>query len=272
MKPMRLEYKFRVSKSELNNFREALRPFVFIDEYAERETSKEYTVRSIYYDTYRLDDYFEKLAGIKIRKKLRIRGYNYLDTESVVFLEIKRKYESHISKNRSPLLYDNLDNLFAEHDFDKYLLKKKNFMDAKKDASNFFYFYNLKNYTPVVLVVYDREAYYSKHDSTLRITFDKNLRSFALPEISNLYEDARLKTAMSKDFILEIKFFGGFPQWLQKILQRFELKREAISKYVICVDNHEELNRFKDKRNLLIPRNYYNQRVSSWKEEIKNVG
>lgn len=68
MKPMRLEYKFLVSFERLDELREAIRPFVFIDEYADREIDKEYTVKSIYYDTMRLDDYRDKLAGIKIRK------------------------------------------------------------------------------------------------------------------------------------------------------------------------------------------------------------
>jgi len=267
MRPMRLEYKFLVRKEYLNELREALLPFLFFDEYAEKEIAKEYTCRSIYYDTSRMDDYYDKLAGIKIRKKLRIRGYNKQNDESVVFLEIKRKYENYISKNRALLLYSNLDSILADQDFEKYLLKKKNFMDAQQDASAFFYFYKLKNYSPLVLVTYDREAFYSKHDSTLRITFDKNLRSLPLPHTSNLYEDLRLKPAMTRNFILEIKFFGGFPQWLQRILQRFELKREAISKYLICVDNHYELENFKSYKNLITPMNSPS-RISGWKEVV----
>ena len=90
MRPMRLEYKFLVRKEYLNELRDALLPFLFFDEYAEKEIAKEYTCRSIYYDTSRMDDYYDKLAGIKIRKKLRIRGYNKQNDESVVFLEIKR--------------------------------------------------------------------------------------------------------------------------------------------------------------------------------------
>jgi hypothetical protein len=272
MKPMRLEYKFRVAKENLNELREALHPFVFVDEYADREIAKEYTCRSIYYDTMKFNDYHDKLAGVKLRKKLRIRGYNQPNEHSVVFLEIKRKHENHISKNRAPLLYSNLDNLLADQDFEKYLLKKNNFFDMQKDASSFFYFYKLKFYSPVVLVTYDREAYYSKHDSTLRITFDKNLRSFPLPETSDIFEDDRLKPAMLKEIILEIKFFSGFPQWLQKILQRFELKREAISKYVISVDNQPELDRLKISKNILVPKKYGSYRNSSWKEVVKNVG
>lgn len=272
MKPMRLEYKFLVPLERLDELREAICPFVFIDEYADREIDKEYTVKSIYYDTMRLDDYRDKLAGIKIRKKLRIRGYNLRNSESTVFLEIKRKYENHIYKNRAPLLYENLDLLLQTADFENYLLKKKNFLDAKSDASKFFYLLKTKNYSPTTLVTYDREAFYSKHDSTLRITFDKNLRSKPLPKISELYDDTSLKYSMPGNFILELKFFSGFPTWLQKIVRRFELYRRAISKYTISVDNHSELNRFTNKKDLVIPLNSTGSVIKNLKELIKNAG
>ena len=272
MIPMRLEYKFLIPSERLDELRDSIRPFVFIDEYADRECNKEYTVKSIYYDTMRLDDYRDKLAGIKIRKKLRIRGYNLGNSESTVYLEIKRKYENHIYKNRAPLLFGNLDLLLKTADYEKYLLKKKNFLDAKNDASKFFYLLKTKNYSPIVLVTYDREAFYSKHDSTLRITFDKNLRSKPFPKISELYDDTALKYLMPGNFILELKFFNGFPTWLQKIVRKFELSRRAISKYTISVDSHYELNRFVNKKNLVIPFLSIGSEMQKLKEVIKNAG
>jgi hypothetical protein len=271
MIPMRLEYKFRIPLNKLDELRDAVRPFVYIDEYAAKESNKQYTVKSIYYDSMRLDDYRDKLAGLKIRKKLRIRGYNDCNSDSVAFLEIKRKYENHISKNRAPVLYSNLNLLLDSADYEKYLLKKKNFLDAKNDASKFFYILKSKNYSPVVLVSYDREAFYSKHDSTLRITFDKNLRSKPLAQISELYDDSLLKLAMPGSFILEIKFYNGFPVWLQKIIRRFELGRRAISKYTICVDNHNELKRFVYKKNLVIPSIFKKNKIENLKEVIQNA-
>lgn len=272
MKSMRLEYKFLVPLDKLDELREAIRPFVFIDEYADRESDKEYTVKSIYYDTMKLDDYHDKLAGIKIRKKLRIRGYNLQDVNSIVFLEIKRKNENHISKNRAPLLYGNLTEILNTSDCERYLLKRKNFLDSKSDASKFFYLCKIKNCSPVILINYEREAYFSKHDSTLRITFDKNLRSSPLPRISDLYNEERSRYAMPGNFILEVKFFNGFPIWLQKILRRYELKRQAISKYTICVDTHQELKRIVDKKHLLLPSYFTGSNSNYLKEEIKNAG
>jgi hypothetical protein len=272
MNPMRLEYKFLVPLNRLNELREAIRPFVFLDEYAEREKNNEYTVRSIYYDTMRLDDYRDKISGIKVRKKLRIRGYNEKKQESVVFLEVKRKSENYVAKNRAPLLYNNLDLLLNTSDCENYLIKKKSYLDAKNDAMKFFYLLKLKNCSPVALITYEREAYFSKHDTTLRITIDKNLRSSALPNNSELYRDTGLKLAMPGYLIIEIKFFNGFPHWLQKIISSFELNRRALSKYTICVDNHYELNRFVNKRDLLVSSIINGTKIQDWKKVIINAG
>lgn len=272
MKSLRLEYKFLVSCSDLDELREALKPFVYLDEYADREPKKEYTVRSIYFDTLNLNDYHEKLAGIKIRKKLRIRGYNQPNSESISFLEIKRKNGSHISKNRAPVLYSNLNDFLNSTDCDSYLVPKHNFVNAKKDANHFFYFLKLKNYTPIVLVTYDREAFYSKHDSTLRITFDKNLRSFAFPKSFDLYNDADLKKVMTGSFILELKFYSGYPAWLQKIVNRFALNRQALSKYTTCVENHTELIKIVGNKNIFLPNRFTYSEIRNWKEVVKDVG
>ncbi|HEX7357558.1 MAG TPA: polyphosphate polymerase domain-containing protein [Ignavibacteriaceae bacterium] len=272
MKPLRLEYKFLLPVERIDELRRAISPFVFIDEYAEREINKEYTVHSIYFDTMRLDDYHDKLSGIKIRKKLRIRGYNYKDEKSIVFLEIKRKYENHISKNRAPLFFSDLKEIFNTADCEKYVLKKSNYIDAVNDARKFFYLSKIKNCSPVVLINYEREAYFSKHDTTLRITFDKNLRSTPLPDISDLYNEAGLKYAMPGNLILEVKFFSGFPEWLQKILKKFELKRQAVSKYTICVDSHKNLRKYVNGSNLLMPSNLNKNRFNYIEEKIKHAG
>lgn len=272
MKSMRLEYKFLIPESKIDQVRDALLPFVNIDEYAAGREKKEYTVRSIYFDSGKLDDYRDKLAGIKIRKKLRIRGYNELNGNSMVFLEVKRKYENNISKNRAPLLYNDLPELLLTADFERFLLKKKKYLDVQNDANKFFYSLISKNYIPVVLVVYEREAFFYKYDSTLRITFDKNLRSKPLPSLTELYDDDNLKPSMRDNFILEIKFFNGYPTWLQSIVSKFNLQRRAISKYTISVDNHTELLKFINNKRILVPTLNNEVHFQLQKELLKNVG
>lgn len=272
MKPMRYEYKYLVPLNKLDELRYAIAPFFRVDEYAEDRTKQEYTVRSIYYDTPKLDDYRDKIEGLKIRKKIRIRAYNELKPDNLVFLEVKRKYENFISKNRAPLLYLNLEDALTNIDYYGFLLKKRGYINTEDDASKFFFHFRNRSSIPIVLVVYDREAYFSKFDSTLRVTFDKNLRSLPFPSINDIYNEAALKPAMHGYFILEVKFYEGFPHWFQNILGGFGFQRRAISKYTICSENHSEIKFFIDNKKLL--QSGFNMNLSSnyRKELVKNAG
>ena len=272
MKPMRYEYKYLVPLEKLEEFRYAISPFFRVDEYAEERKYQEYTVRSIYYDSAKLDDYCDKIEGLKIRKKIRIRAYNEASPDNLVFLEVKRKYENHISKNRAPLLYANLEEVLTSGEFQNLLLKKRGYINTDDDAAKFFFHFRNKTSHPIVLVVYEREAYFSKFDSTLRITFDKNLRSFAFPTIDNIYEDENLKPAIHGHFILEIKFYDGFPLWLQKILGGFNFQRRAISKYTICSENHSEIKMFIDNKKPVLSNSLLKYNSDLRKDIIKNAG
>ena len=58
---MRQEYKYLVPINKLDKIRNALKPFVKIDPFAENRDNKEYTVKSIYFDSVELDDYNDKI-------------------------------------------------------------------------------------------------------------------------------------------------------------------------------------------------------------------
>ena len=232
----RKEYKYLVPNEVLKDLRKALKPFLVLDDFAMQRDKKEYTVRSIYYDTKTLDFYFEKIEGYKIRKKIRIRGYNQLLGEKVVFLEIKRKYENFNAKNRAPVLYGDLGELFATGNIEELVLSNKISDKRTIDGKRFFYNVISNALIPTVLVTYDREAFFAKLDRSIRITFDKNLRSMAFPTLKELYREDVLVPTLPNEFVLELKFNFGFPNWLQEIISYFSLNRLAISKYTTCLD------------------------------------
>lgn len=231
---LKREYKYLVPNEIIGQVRKELKHLIELDKYASIRPQKEYTVRSIYYDNKELDFYYEKLAGLKNRRKLRIRGYNEPGIKNIVFLEIKCKNESFINKYRSMLYYENLNDLLFTGDLQSYILKKGN--GSIENANRFFFHLNRKRLKPVSLVVYDREAFFSKFDSNFRITFDKNLRYSSFPSIDDLYREDILKKAMKKYFVFEIKFYRGYSEHLHKIIRQFELVRLSVSKYQICVD------------------------------------
>ncbi len=238
---MRNEYKYLIPNNLLEKFKSEITPFLQLDKYADKRKEKEYTVRSIYLDSVNLNFYHEKIEGLRDRKKLRVRGYNNIIKDINVFLEIKRKYGSKVLKNRAPLLFDNLSKLLASGNLEKYILSNNESSDKIKDGSRFFHHLHRKSLVPTVLVVYDREAYLSKFNRDLRITLDKNLRYNTFPSYEHLFDNEMLKVALPNNFIVEVKFSHGFPNWLQKIIQRYEVSRMALSKYTICLDAEKHL-------------------------------
>ena len=237
----RLEYKYLVPNSLLDRMRSDMRPYTEIDQFAEQRASNEYTVRSVYYDTPQFDCYDEKMDGLKVRRKIRIRGYDQAEEDSVVFLEIKKKYANFIAKHRAPLLRRNLDALFSSRDLEQYIIPLSGTDREKGDAQRFLYHYYRHGLRPAVLVVYEREAFHGKLDPSLRLTFDKNLRGTIFPSLDMLYEEKRLEYAMSRHFIFEVKFFrGALPAWVLSIIERYSLPRMALSKFTICLDAEDE--------------------------------
>ncbi|HBC46966.1 MAG TPA: hypothetical protein DEO84_02920 [candidate division Zixibacteria bacterium] len=243
----RLEYKYLVPNEELNDIRSEIRPFIRIDEYALNRDPIEYTIRSIYFDTPAMSCYDEKIDGIKIRNKFRIRGYNELKENDIIFLEIKRKYNNFISKNRAPLYNHNLQDLFITKNVGKYIICPENNEQNQDDARRFLYHYYAQKLSPTVLVVYEREAFFGRFNERVRITFDKNLRSADYAVTNKLFSEHPLKPVFTRHFILELKFRGGMPQWARHIIGKFKLPRLAISKYTLCIDSHRKLNNHRKK-------------------------
>jgi len=235
---MRLEYKYLVPINKINLLRKAFANYTIKDSY--HLGQNDYTVRSIYFDTSDMRFYHEKIDGIKERKKLRIRGYNELSDESIIFLEIKRKNESFISKNRSPLFLNNLHSLFESKDLNSYIIEAERNETAVEDARKFFHYMSKMSLHPVILIVYEREAYFSKFNNDLRLTFDKNLRYMLFPSMNDFGDESKMQYIMPSDFILEVKFSAGLPYWLQRIISEMNLSRLALSKYAMCIEKEKK--------------------------------
>lgn len=246
---MRLEYKFLVRNEDLDRLRKKILPFVELDQFVKEEAGNEYTVRSIYYDTSNFDYYHEKIDGIKVRKKIRIRSYDQKADNNLVFLEIKNKYDNFIGKNRAPIQYHNLGNLLKSKSVETFTLTNNGYANSVSDGEKFLHHILKADLKPTILIVYEREAFFSKFDSSLRITFDKNLRYYDKPNLNNLYMDTDLEPGSPNHFVLEIKFNSGYPKWLQNIVQEFGLIRRSVSKYTICIDSSNRINPFRKNLN-----------------------
>jgi hypothetical protein len=241
---MRLEYKFLAHISLLPDIRAALRPWVRLDGFSAVRPDRQYTVRSIYYDTRRFHCYQEKFDGFRLKKKLRIRGYDAPGADSTVFLEIKYKQGDFIGKHRAPLRWDGIGRVFADHGSGRAGLPFAAGTKEADAAGRFLYNYYRRRMLPVVLIAYEREAFYSRFDSTLRLTLDKNVRSRLYPTLDSLYVDRDAQFVTPDQFVFEVKFYGCLPRWVNSLLTRFDLERLAVSKYGMGIDCQRREKKF----------------------------
>ena len=237
---MRLEYKYLVPNELLARLRSDLSPFFVEDKFASRRGLKEYTVRSIYFDTVGLDNYHEKMEGLRVRKKVRVRGYDQLSDQSVVFLEVKKKFQDFGYKNRFPMKYCHLEVLLRTRNVEGLLSESNGSVD---EARRFLFQVEMRSLRPVILISYEREAFFCKFQPALRITFDRNIRSQPFPSLGNLFDEHDLHFARPGDFVLEVKFSKGFPTWLRDVITRHRLKQMSVSKYTISLDSHRMMKK-----------------------------
>lgn len=266
---MRLEYKYLVPNELLPKLRAMITPFVEVDKYVVDSGLRGYTVRSVYFDTFALDFYYEKMAGLKMRKKIRLRGYNDYTERSIVFLEIKRKRGRFVAKNRAPVVYEHIKDIFISSDVERFISASKGSPNALEDTRRFLFYVHGASLRPTVLIIYEREAYHSKFNPSLRITFDKNIRSSIYPSIDALFSEDEILHSIPARFVLEVKFCGGLPLWLKSSIAALGLRQMALSKYVICLDTHNMPQRFSKRSMLAFSHNF--QDGSTWTGRVQRA-
>lgn len=235
---MRTELKYLVPADLVPTLRTQMLPFVYPDPHAKGDPIPEYIVRSIYFDTPERLYYDEKVAGLRNRKKLRIRAYDYASADSSVFLEIKRKVNMSIIKDRATLRLADVGRILRDPDIEAYVDVKRKRPRMYEAARSFYYHMHRHGLRSSVLVVYNREPLVGRIDPGLRITFDKELRSWMHPTLSELFRDTELRPCLPGLVVMEVKFNGSFPFWLRPLLRAHGLRKEAVSKYVRCIDSH----------------------------------
>ncbi|SNS31073.1 VTC domain-containing protein [Belliella buryatensis] len=231
----RHEKKYLVPVSQLNALRARFEPFLIPDAYTSNIGGyPEYIVRSIYFDSYQTNSYFEKIEGLRDRKKFRLRGYG--DNNSKVVLEIKRKVEDRVTKNRAFLDFSKAKELL-KNGIISDVFSETDYINIE-NATRFLFNVEKFNLKPKTLIVYQREAYHGKFDSGVRITFDKNIKHYPSPKIGNLFRVVGLRRIWRGSFILEIKYFENeMPSWARAIVQEFGLRNEALSKYALGIES-----------------------------------
>jgi SPX domain protein involved in polyphosphate accumulation len=229
----RYEIKYALPESAIPEVSRMLRLFAVHDPFTPPSKTMEYTVRSVYYDTRDLECYFQKLDGLKVRKKLRVRTYGH--EKEIAFLEIKRRYTDIVVKERVKL---HIDQVRALIQGDTGWMAAENGPAQKTVhvAGKFLYALLKLRLLPMLLVIYEREAFSHPMVPTQRATIDHNMRYVDHPVIDDLFHTDGLVRISDPQAILELKFNDFMPKWMRRLESMFHLRQTSISKYTLGID------------------------------------
>ena len=204
--------------------------YTVLDDYGVGKPHNSYPIHSLYLDSEALTIYWHTINGNKNRFKLRLRFYDN-DPESPVFFEIKRRMNNAILKQRGGVRRKSVDYILAGHlPQPEHLIKQ----DSPKEhvALQRFSQY-IKEYkaVPKAHIHYLREAWVSRHDNSLRVTFDRNVLISAEPTARLEIDHVNPTCVYGKDVVLEFKFTGRFPDYLRECCRIFGLTTTTAAKY-----------------------------------------
>lgn len=184
-----------------------------------------YLIRSIYFDNYMDKALREKVQGIPIREKFRIRYYN----DDFTYLTLEKKI-----KNNT--LCRKIDAQITEEECRKILAGEIIWMREHPEplVQELYAKMRSQMLCPRVLVSYMREPYVYR-TGNVRITFDSDIRTTLYHKDFLEEQVIAVGTAGGpQERILEIKYDAFLPEIIRRLIQTNTLRQTAFSKYEVC--------------------------------------
>lgn len=216
----RQEKKFLITTEQYYTMSRQLENILELDKHSKGEG---YSIRSLYFDTLDDRDFQEKVDGIELRRKLRLR--NYGPDNDFAMLEMKQK-QGALQKKRS--LYLNRKDA-SELCKGRYsvLLKYNNDF-----AAECYSMLNMYCYRPKAVVEYKRKAFIAK-ENKIRITFDHHIigteSNFDIFDV-NLIQYPVLDPYL---MVLEVKYNGFLLSYIKDLLKPCNSSELSVGKYIL---------------------------------------
>lgn len=211
----RYELKYLMTAAQRDSLLRCMEPYMTADRFGHS------SIRNLYYDTPSWRLVRDSLDRPFYKEKLRVRSYGRADQRDLVFVELKKKYDSVVYKRRMELpLQTSLESLagYAPLPLTQIGREVEYFLD---------YYGNLE---PRVFLSYERDAFRARDDSDFRVTFDENIR-YRTEELT-LDSDPWGWQLLDPDTVLmELKVSDAIPMWMVQALSREKIYKTTFSKY-----------------------------------------
>jgi len=254
----RFELKYLVPIRAAERFKEALRANLVPDDHGDQAGC--YYLSSLYYDSPDYRCYWEKVDGIRFRRKLRIRCYETagpLASDTPVFVEIKQRVNRVTQKRRVLLPYGQALRLCDERQAPQAGERSESRSASGADERSgsrsasgaesavideilaMAWEYDLR---PASIVRYARQALVgSEYDIGLRVTFDTDL-TYRVGDLPALHEPKSGLLLFPPDWaVVEIKVNERIPYWLTELVAIHNLSLVRVSKYCRSIELAQNL-------------------------------
>jgi len=226
----RYEIKYLLPSAQIPELRDELRRRLDVDSHG---SDGGYGVWSTYYDTRDLRFYWEKIEGLKFRRKLRVRHYGdrfAVRDDSTVHVEIKQRVNRVTQKRRIAVPYRVAQDLCDRRELIAHEPSQRAFVEEVLELIT------MLDLHPVAMTGYQREAYVGRDaDTGLRVTLDHRIRGrdrdfhFAAEAENRLIVPARMS-------VVEFKANERVPYWLTDLAARLSMSVVRVSKYCQSVE------------------------------------
>ncbi len=211
----RFEKKYLLNEEQYEALQFRMKDYMMADNYGL------HTICNVYYDTNNYELIRTSIEKPPYKEKLRIRSYGIPKENDKTFIEVKKKYDGIVYKRRIQLSLKDARN-YLEHG-----IKPEKDSQILREIDYFMNFY-----CPVkqMYIAYDRIAMFGLEDDSIRITFDRNIRSreYDLDLGNGDYGELLLDKG---SILMEVKVAGAYPLWMVDILSGLKIYPTSFSKY-----------------------------------------
>ena len=183
-----------------------------------------YAIRSLYFDTLNDGDYHDKMEGLELRRKIRLRIYN--PAADFAMLEMKQK-EGPYQKKRSLRL--------NREDAERLILGDCRSLLRYSDsfAAECFGLMQARCYRPKAVVEYRRRAFIAK-ENQIRITLDSQI--VATEASWDIFSPQLLQYPVLDPFnaVLEVKYNGFLLSYIKDLVSAANRSETTQSKYCLA--------------------------------------
>jgi hypothetical protein len=226
----RYEIKYLVPVTEVAEILPSIEQRLDRDPYSD---ATGYGVWSVYYDTRQLRFYWEKIEGLRFRRKLRIRHYGdrfAVTDDTPVYVEIKQRVNRVTQKRRIRLPYREALRLCGGREPSECDSSARGFVDEVLDLVSRL------ELRPTAMTGYQRQAYLGRGSELgLRVTFDQRIRGRDRDFQFAIDGENRFIVPPGKA-IMEVKANERVPYWLTDLTAQHNLAVVRISKYTQSVE------------------------------------